>query len=88
METYKTKEVFVPVGLPDITFVVREHLDRSVKAWEMNRSKHLLIFGPSKSGKSSLWRKYIGDETVIKIPCNTNKTLVDIYQEIFFRIEK
>ena len=70
MEFHETSKIYVPVGLPTITFVNRENLERSVKAWEMNRAKHMLIFGPSKSGKTSLWKKYVSKE-VIKVPCNS-----------------
>ena len=94
METYTTSEVFIPVGLPNITFVRRENLERSAKAWEMNKAKHLLIFGPSKSGKTSLWKKSVPIETVIKIPCNSNKSIIEVYSEIlselnsFYTVEK
>lgn len=86
MVSYETPQVYVPVGLPSITFVKRENLERSVKAWEMNKSKHLLIFGPSKSGKTSLWRKYVSKESVIKVPCNSNKSIIDVYSEILFEL--
>nr|QNO42260.1 hypothetical protein LDHBDEKG_00011 [Methanosarcinales archaeon ANME-2c ERB4]QNO43046.1 hypothetical protein HGKCJMEE_00024 [Methanosarcinales archaeon ANME-2c ERB4]QNO43189.1 hypothetical protein CEGDBGHB_00011 [Methanosarcinales archaeon ANME-2c ERB4]QNO45342.1 hypothetical protein IOFJOFCH_00002 [Methanosarcinales archaeon ANME-2c ERB4]QNO45672.1 hypothetical protein BOCBCOEP_00001 [Methanosarcinales archaeon ANME-2c ERB4] len=85
MEFHKTSKVYVPVGLPTITFVKRANLERSVKAWEMNRAKHMLIFGPSKSGKTSLWKKYVSKE-VIKVPCNSVKSIGEIYSEILFEL--
>jgi tetratricopeptide (TPR) repeat protein len=94
LDMVETSQVYVPVGLPDITFVRRENLEGSVKAWEMNKAKHLLIFGPSKSGKTSLWKKYVPTESVIKIPCNSNKSIIDVYSEIlselnsFYTVEK
>ena len=82
MESYGLENVFVPVGLPTLTFIKRAHLERSIESWKLSHAKHLLIFGPSKSGKTSLWKKYIREENVIKIPCNNTKTLADIYNEI------
>lgn len=86
MEVYNLKDVFIPVGLPEITFVKRPNLERSVRAWEMSEAKHLLIFGPSKSGKTSLWKKYVPNERVIKIPCNATKTLQQVYSEILYEL--
>ena len=57
MQSYSLKDVFIPVGVPEITFVKRFELERSIRAWELSGAKHLLIFGPSKSGKTSLWKK-------------------------------
>ncbi len=94
MRSYNLKEVFIPVGLPEVTFVRRPNLERSVRSWEMSEAKHLLIFGPSKSGKTSLWKRYISSERVIKIPCNVSKNLQEVYTEIlyelngFYEIEK
>lgn len=82
MEIHKTGDVFVPVGLPSVTFINRPSLDRSFKAWKGNKSKHLLIFGASKSGKTSLWKKYLDSNSVIKIPCNDQKSIIDVYKEI------
>jgi GTPase SAR1 family protein len=86
MKTYQLKEVFIPVGLPDVTFVRRPNLERSVRSWEISEAKHLLIFGPSKSGKTSLWKRYVPGEKIIKIPCNASKTLTEVYSEILYEL--
>lgn len=94
MKNYQLKEVFIPVGLPEVTFVRRANLERSVLSWKMSEAKHLLIFGPSKSGKTSLWKKYVPTGKVIKIPCNSLKSLQEVYSEvlhelnIFYQSEK
>lgn len=82
MDNYKIEDVFVPVGLPTLTFIKRDNLERSIESWKLSHAKHLLIFGPSKSGKTSLWKKYLREENVIKVPCNNKKSLPDIYNEI------
>ena len=81
-KVYKLQEVFIPVGLPDLTFVQRKHLENSIKSWEINQHKHLLIFGASKTGKTSLWKRYIPPDDVIKIPCNSDVTIESLYCEI------
>lgn len=86
MKIYQLKEVFIPVGLPKVTFVKRSNLERSVRSWEMSEAKHLLIFGPSKSGKTSLWKKYVPSNRVIKIPCNASKKLQEVYSEILYEL--
>ena len=86
MKAYELKEVFIPVGLPDVTFVKRSDLERSVRSWEMSEAKHLLIFGSSKSGKTSLWKRYVPNDRVIKIPCNASKKLQEVYSEILYEL--
>lgn len=86
MKIYQLKDVFVPVGLPEVTFVKRPNLERSVLSWELSEAKHLLIFGPSKSGKTTLWKKYVPSTKVIKIPCNATKKIEDVYSEILYEL--
>jgi len=86
MINYKLKEVFIPVGLPQVTFIKRDNLERTVRQWEMSEAQHLLIFGPSKSGKTSLWKKYVQNDKIIKIPCNKLNTLQDVYSEILYEL--
>lgn len=84
--TFKIQEVFIPVGLPDLTFIVRPEIERSIRSWEMNKHKHLLIFGASKTGKTSLWKRYVAPNNVIKIACNANTDIESIYLEILEEI--
>ncbi len=85
---YTLKEVFISAGLPELTFVVRKNIERSIKSWEMNRHKHLLIFGASKTGKTSLWKRYIASNNIIKIGCNSNTNIESIYLQILEEIGK
>jgi AAA+ ATPase superfamily predicted ATPase len=87
MNIYELKDVFVEVGLPKCTFVRRPELERSIESWRMNSAKHLLIFGASKSGKTSLWKKCIGGEDrVIKVPCNSSTSLQEVYSIIAYKL--
>ena len=81
-KNYKLQEVFIPVGLPDLTFVNRASLERSIRSWELSSNKHLLIFGASKTGKTSLWKRYVPTDRVIKLACNSQTEIQNIYREI------
>lgn len=57
-------DVFIPGGLPDTTYVPREHLslERHLSDWLDGRQKPLLsVSGPTKSGKTVLIRKLVND---------------------------
>ena len=84
IQNYKLQEVFVSVGLPEPTFARRPNLERAIRAWRLLKTKHLLIYGPSKSGKTSLWKKHVSvfEGDLIKIPCNSNKFLGEVYATI------
>ena len=92
---YPLEEVFIPVGVPKTTRVKREELERSMKSWELSRAKHLLIFGPSKSGKTTLWKGYVSNQRtrlaekdIIKIACNSSFTLEKLYTSILFELNE
>jgi hypothetical protein len=87
MAFHKLQDVYMPVGVPHITFVKRENLELSIVTWKYNKSKHLLIFGPSKSGKTTLWKQYVPAKDVIKIACNSTTTIENIYSSILFELE-
>jgi len=82
MKTYKLQDIFVPAGFPEYTYVDREAINAKLLTAQINHSKHVLISGPSKSGKSNLWRKTYKNEDIIKIPINSEKNIDDIYCEI------
>lgn len=55
-------DVFIPGGLPDSTYVPRDHLNLPAKlsAWKARKQKPLLsVSGPTKSGKTVLLKKTI-----------------------------
>jgi hypothetical protein len=87
MSLPKLQDVYMPVGVPQITFVKRDNLEHSILAWKYNKSKHLLIFGPSKSGKTTLWKQYVPTKDVIKISCNSTTSIENIYSNILFELE-
>lgn len=86
LKNYRLEDVFVPVGLPQNTYVIRAELEKDLQLAMLNKGKHILIKGQSKSGKSNLWRKHLNKD-IIKIPLNSTKTLDDVYTEIFNALE-
>lgn len=84
---YELDEVFVPVGFPEHTYVNRTDLELKTKSAKINKRKHVNIFGPSKSGKSNLWRNHFDNKNIIKIGINRDSTINDIYSEILNKLE-
>ena len=63
-------EVFQSSGVPQHTRIdVPEHNIR-IMSFLTTPGEHLIIHGPSKTGKSTLWISQIGEKNSIKIPCN------------------
>lgn len=65
----KATEVFVPSDFPTTTYVEREDekLERRVRDAVATPRSPISISGPSKSGKTALVRKIVGDENLIHI---------------------
>lgn len=69
MQYYTLKEVFTPGGLPSITYVDREHLDleRKIKRAVTRGYAINVVTGPTKSGKSVLCHRVLGDVNLVAI---------------------
>jgi hypothetical protein len=75
-------EVFQSSGVPQHTRIdVPEHNTR-ILSFLTTPGEHLIIHGPSKTGKSTLWISQIGENNAIKIPCNESTTLESTYRDI------
>ncbi|WP_280570582.1 hypothetical protein [Chromohalobacter sp. 296-RDG] len=73
----ETQEVFgISPDVREASYVDRGDLDSKLSR-ELRRSNHVAIRGPSKSGKSWLRQKVIGDPIVVQ--CRLNKSFLDIY---------
>ena len=80
-------EVFQSSGVPRHTRInIEEHNQRIISFFH-TPGEHLIIHGPSKSGKSTLWVSQIGKSNVIKIPCNNSTTLEYVYKEIIDELD-
>jgi ribosome biogenesis GTPase A len=69
IEIISVHKVFVPAGTPQYTRIDIDSQNHIINNFVNNENEHLLIHGPSKSGKSTLWESQIGKDKVIKIRC-------------------
>jgi len=77
MKTYKLQQVFgvhtPPPGerYPDVTYVDRGGLDDRIHYY-LDSGRHLVIFGPSKQGKTILRQRAIEDKDCVVIQCRSS----------------
>lgn len=84
---YTVYDVFQSSGVPRYTRVdVEEHND-SILGFLYTPGEHLIIHGPSKTGKTTLWTSQIGLAHVIKIPCNEQTSLDSVYGDIIDELD-
>jgi len=92
MKKYKLQQVFgvrtPPAGerYPDVTYVNRAGLDERIRYY-LNSGRHLVIFGPSKQGKTVLRQRAIEDKDCIVIQCRSSNAKTAIYREVLGRLE-
>ncbi|WP_092474267.1 hypothetical protein [Desulfotruncus arcticus] len=80
---YKTQDVFgISRNVPE-NYVAREGIDDKFK--ELKRDKHIVIFGSSKQGKTSLRKKNLKQEDYITIHCSNQWDIGDINANILKR---
>lgn len=75
-------EVFQSSGVPKYTRVNIEDHNLRILSFLSTPGEHLIIHGPSKSGKSTLWVSQVGESNAIKIPCSNSTTLESVYKDI------
>jgi hypothetical protein len=79
---YTVYEVFQSSGVPQHTRIEIEEHNERIMSFLSTHGEHLIIHGPSKTGKTTLWVSQIGEQSVIKVPCNERTTLESTYREI------
>ncbi|MFA9334412.1 MULTISPECIES: hypothetical protein [Bacillus amyloliquefaciens group] len=83
-EVYRSEDVFgISRDLP-LNYVIRNDIDVLFKD-SLKRNKHVVIFGSSKQGKTSLRKKYLSAEDTIVIHCSNKWSLEDIHINILKR---
>ncbi|GGI93141.1 hypothetical protein GCM10007973_31790 [Polymorphobacter multimanifer] len=76
------KEVFgISASVPTYTYVDRQGLDGKFR-YLLESDRHIVIYGSSKQGKTSLRRKQLPESQSIIVPCNPDFTIESIYNEI------
>lgn len=81
---YSAEDVFgIARDLP-LNYVVRSNID-TLFVDSLKRKKHVVIFGSSKQGKTSLRKKYLSEEDSLVIHCSNKWNLEDIHVNILKR---
>ncbi len=87
MLKYKVADVFVQTGYPEHTYAVRKSLDMNFKTSLMDKGSHIYLWGKSKSGKSSMWRKNMEGQCSISIPITGALDIEGLYNNILNELE-
>jgi len=87
MTTLTVFDVFQSTGVPKHTRIEINSQKLIFESFKNSAGEHLLIHGPSKTGKSTLWVSEIGDEKVIKIPCNKHMEIQGLYRDIIDELD-
>ncbi len=75
-------EVFgITTSIPTYTYVDRAGLDGQFEHL-LHADRHVVIYGASKQGKTSLRRKQLPEQMCIVVPCKPEHKLEDLYREI------
>jgi hypothetical protein len=76
---YKTQEIFGITNKIPKTYVYRENVD-SVFMRALERQKHIVIYGCSKQGKTSLRKNHLSESNTVIIQCTSSTTREAIYK--------
>jgi len=71
----------IMASVPTYTYVDRSGLDGHFN-YLLKTDRHIVIYGSSKQGKTSLRRKQLPEEDCIVVPCKPDFIVSDIYTEI------
>lgn len=75
-------EVFgINSAIPTYTYVDRQGLDGRFQ-YLLSTNRHIVLYGASKQGKTSLRRKQLPEDRSLVIPCKPDFKVEDIYLEI------
>ncbi|KJS15494.1 MAG: hypothetical protein VR69_13055 [Peptococcaceae bacterium BRH_c4b] len=87
LEASLAEKVFVMTGYPEYTYVEREEIDITMQTALRDKGTHIYLIGESKSGKSSLWAKYLSlEERLEPIIITRQTTIENLYNDIFKRL--
>lgn len=87
----KTEEVFGIVRGRPLNYVERRRVD-TVFFDSLSRDKHIVVYGSSKQGKTSLRKTWLGDEDYIHVGCLNSMTIMELHGSLLkragYRIEQ
>ncbi len=82
----RTTEVFGVSNEEIASYIVRNQVDeRFIEG--LQRNKHIIVFGASKQGKTSLTNKYLKESEFIRINCSPQTKVIDIYKSILRQLK-
>lgn len=63
------------------TYIERPQVDQAFTAG-LKENKHIIVYGASKQGKTSLTNKHLSEQDYVKVNCSPASTTLDIYNSI------
>lgn len=82
----KVNEVYGVSNQMIETYIVREKVD-SMFLDGLQRRKHIIVYGASKQGKTSLTNRHLDKDSYVKVNCSTGTTVIDIYKSILRQLD-
>lgn len=68
------------------TYIERPEVDK-LFVDGLQKNKHIIIYGASKQGKTSLTNKHLSEDKYIKVNCSPTSTTLDIYNSIVRQLD-
>lgn len=81
MNIKKVNEVYGVSNQMIETYITRNMVD-GLFIDGLNRNKHIIVYGASKQGKTSLVNKHLDEKDYVKVNCSTDTDVIDIYKSI------
>lgn len=81
MKKRKVNEVYGVSNQMIETYIERTMVD-GLFLDGLRRNKHIIVYGASKQGKTSLVNKHLQEEDYVKVNCSTDTGVIDIYKSI------
>lgn len=84
MARLSSAEVFTPTSFPTHTYVERDHLhhERLLREWIRSSTQIASISGPSKSGKTVLVQRVVGEDNLITVSGASVRTADQLWERV------
>lgn len=82
----QTSQVYGVSNETIATYVERSKVD-DLFVEGLKRNKHIIVYGASKQGKTSLTNKHLKDDQFIRVNCSHNTLSVDLYKSIIRQLD-
>ena len=63
------------------TYIERKNVDEAFTKG-LQKNKHIIVYGASKQGKTSLTNKHLSEKDYVKVNCSPSSSTLDIYNSI------